>query len=422
MCSQWRCLSPSNALNASGRHKARLLWIQNFADYANPGVQDIVGQADVVVFQRNLIVPELWEAMEYWRGLGKAVVADLDDDYPNLPHSNPAHKFWIGNVVNLPNPPIELLTKGLRHCDALFSPSKVILRDWADVVPGVWVPNWADRAFYHGVEPKGSQSERIVIGWGGSVSHLDSWQFSGLREAATEICKLRPQVQFKICGNDSRIFEQLPVPPENKVMQTGVPPEKWPSIVAGFDIGVAPLDLREGDGSYDARRSWIKALECLLCGVPWVGSAGAPYEDMGWCGTLVPNTPEAWVAALLLKIDHLAEERKQMLKWHRQNANRYFLDANVKKMEEAFQRALELRQLRERLPRVFYVTAKGQPRNLQPVSSVGVKFAHSQEQTFGATRRMLEEMACDYAGVPISAPLEYDAIQFVNRAVAGGAQ
>lgn len=420
-CSQWRCLSPSNALNASQRHKARLLWIQDFADYANPGVQDVVGQSDVIVFQRNFIAPELWEAMEYWRGLGKAVIADLDDDYPNLPHSNPAHRFWIGNVAGVPKPPIEMLTNGLRHCDILFSPSKQILQDWEDVLPGIWVPNWADRTFYKDIKPQGLQGERVVIGWGGSVSHLDSWQFSGLREAAAEICKQRPQVLFKICGNDPRIFEQLPVPAENKVLQPGVPPEKWPGVVATFGIGVAPLDLRDGAASYDARRSWIKTLEYLLCGVPWVGSAGAPYEDMAWCGTLVPNTVDAWVASLILKIDHLAEERKQMLRWNRQNANRYFLDSNIKKLDEAFQRALELRQLRERLPRVFYVTAKGQPRELAPINNAGVKFRYTQDQTFAATRELLAEVACDYAGVPITESLQYNAIQFVNAAVEGGA-
>ena len=86
----------------------------------------------------------------------------------------------------------------------------------------------------------------------------------------------------------------------------GVLPEQWPGIVMHFDIGVAPLS-----GPYDQRRSWIKGIEYLLGGIPWVATTGEPYGDIADLGTLVPNGVEAWEDALESKIIHLKQEQER---------------------------------------------------------------------------------------------------------------
>ncbi|NIV35546.1 MAG: hypothetical protein GWN58_40660, partial [Anaerolineae bacterium] len=122
-------------------------------------------------------MPQVWQACDYWRALGKTVVADLDDDYPRLTPQNPAHPFWVLDVNNMKAQsgltPVRALEEGLRHVDALLSPSKEILADWADVVPGYWLPNYADGDWYEGIaqKPVPEDGEQITIGWGGSVSH-----------------------------------------------------------------------------------------------------------------------------------------------------------------------------------------------------------------------------------------------------------
>ena len=63
--SEWRGHIPSNGLNASGEHEGRMMPIQEFSQYGHDTVQAIVGQADVIVVQRNLITPDVWEACDY---------------------------------------------------------------------------------------------------------------------------------------------------------------------------------------------------------------------------------------------------------------------------------------------------------------------------------------------------------------------
>jgi glycosyltransferase involved in cell wall biosynthesis len=79
--------------------------------------------------------------------------------------------------------------------------------------------------------------------------------------------------------------------------------------VRTFDIGVAPLH-----GPYDQRRSWIKGLEYLLAGVPWVGTQGEPYRDLAGLGILIPNSPESWAYAVGQLIKDLEYEQAASMK------------------------------------------------------------------------------------------------------------
>jgi hypothetical protein len=191
--SQWRSKTPSDGLNKSGKYTGRCIPITDFANYGHPSVQEIVGSSDAVVVQRNLLTEDVWLACDYWRGLGKMVCADLDDDYPHLTPQNPAYNFWIRDKSGLKErtgyTPIEALTEGFRHVDALMSPNELIIKDWSHIVRGFWLPNYAQWSWYKGIKqkPTPQDDEPIVIGWGGSISHWDGWWFSGL--AATDASK-----------------------------------------------------------------------------------------------------------------------------------------------------------------------------------------------------------------------------------------
>ena len=295
----------------------------------------------MIVVQRNLFTQRVWDACEYWRGLGKTVVADLDDAYQMMPVNNPAYWFWVANRGNLPHDPVEGLKEGLRHVDALLAPSKVILEDWADVVTGLWLPNFAEGRWYKDL-PERDNGDKVIIGYGCSVSHYDSWWGTGIREAAVKISEKYPQVVWRIHGNDPRIHGQLQT--ENKERVTGVSPEEWPKHVAQFDIGVAPLQ-----GEYDQRRSWLKAAEYILAGVPWVATEGRPYEDLAEHGTLVENTVDAWVEGLSDMIDNLEEKQAQADR----GAN-LTIEENMNFTSDVFKKAMALHKA-GRLPGVHYV-------------------------------------------------------------------
>ncbi len=431
-CSDWRCLRPANALNKTKDHSAKLLYLPSFVDFTNPAVADIVGYADIIIVQRNLIMPEVWHAIEYWRGLHKAVAADLDDGYPTLPWSNPAHEFWIRNKQKLAITPIEALTKGLRCCDALISPSRMILEDWADVVPGLYLPNYATSEWYANSKEINAARDpnKIVIGWGGSVSHYDSWWFSGIREALESIVKRRPNVYVKICGNDPRLFEQLDIPDDRKIRQTGVKAEEWPGIIATFDIGVAPLDMREGRASYDNRRSYLKAIEYMLAGVPWIASKSEVYAEMAEYGIVVDNTAKAWENAFLRIIDDMPKAQRRAER-NRETGQAWTLEKSTGKLIECYERILELRQSQPQLPGIFYVNWDGKAgdelgdttsASASPAPVPEARTAELEERrraiqvaSFAATGQWHRGLGLEHAGIGLGDAMAYDVIQRWNQ-------
>jgi len=307
-CSEWRCAVPARALQHSGQHSARLLSLQDFV--ANKGeTREACDSADVIVVQRNLFGPVL-PAMLHWQARGKIVVVDFDDAYDLMPPTNPSYRFWHEGVVTRPDggeerlspQPLKQFRWGLRLAHAATAPSRRLAADWGGIAPVDYLPNYIELANYQSV-PRMPHAG-IHIGWGGSLSHLQSFTGSGVMAGLKRVCRARPQVKIILCGSDRRIFEQLPLPPEQKVLVPWGRYADWPQRLAMFDIGLAPLH-----GAYDERRSWIKVLEYLVMQIPWVASEGPAYEEFGRYGALVKNLPSAWEKALLDRIDHLDDYR-----------------------------------------------------------------------------------------------------------------
>ena len=405
--------------------------LADFVQYGNPGVQEVLGPADAIIVQRNLLSKDVWDACDYWRGLGKLVVADLDDDYPHLLPQNPAYPFWILDRNGLEEAtgykPIDALTEGCRHVDALLSPNVLILEDWEYVVPGYWQPNYAQWKWYEGIEQKELDPDEIIIGWGGSVSHFDGWWFSGLREAVPFITEKYPQVTWKICGGDTRIkrlFDELA--PDRWIDQAGVPPQEWPKQVASFDIGLAPLC---GPGSpqgerYDLRRSWLKAVEYLLTGVPWIGSEGIVYEKLdGEGGFVVANTPEAWEEGLSRIIDDLKGYKvasKKLMPWARDNLTMTHV---IDKYVDVFNRIMVDRHTGAgtRIPDVLYasdhyaeVDELGEVSVTVPPGDDLERLQGYQDQTLHAVQFWCTQMGLDHNGVNVGRCLEYPLLQELN--------
>ena len=398
-CSQWRCLIPADAINGeheAGRcpHTAKLYFLPTALAWHTPQIQNALGMADVLVFQRNVITSDVWAAMDYFRAIGKAVVVDLDDHYAHLPPSNPAHAYWIVNRPGLDPAPVEALAEGLRHADALTSPSKIILQDWNHIVPGYWVPNWTrrlcfeplkqkpvgdvDLTFDYEAQPEGKpplfvakprpdSAGWIVLGWGGSISHVDSWLYSGIVEALDRLFEKWPQLRLKFCGHEGRLNYVFEKWGDRVMRQMGVKPEHWPHVVSTFDIGLAPLDTRPLDppwragapiASYDERRSWLKAVEYLSAGVPWAASKSLTYDDLARWGTLAENTADGWFRALDDMIEHLAACKQIAWERRRWAFAHVTMEANANRYADIFGRIIAEKNVKAgaRLPGVAYTT------------------------------------------------------------------
>uniref|UniRef100_A0A6M3KWT8 Putative glycosyltransferase n=1 Tax=viral metagenome TaxID=1070528 RepID=A0A6M3KWT8_9ZZZZ len=435
--SEWRGRTPSDGINKHPKHSARLIPISDFLMYWEPAVQAIVGPADVIIAQRNLIAPSIWEACDYWRGLGKLILADLDDDYPKLLPQNPAYRYWILDhndmEGHLGRSPVELLTEGFRHTDGLISPNEYIVEDWQKRIPGFrgyWVPNYANWEWYKDIvqKPSPGPDEQIVIGWGGSISHFDGWWFSGLREAVPIICKKYPRVQWKICGGDGRIKELMEkLAPGRWLDQDSVPPHEWPGVVASFDIGIAPLCGPQSPAgeSYDLRRSWLKAVEYILTGTPWVASQGIVYEKLdGRGGRLIPNTAEAWVEALSDILDNLEQRRAEsaaLMEWGRDNLTmEHVVDDYVKTFERIVTEYNAAKGAR--LPDVLY--SKDFFRDTPEVAEVKIGLHGDDEGVLQSLQERTMQLSNDWHGgalqigsVDLGACLQYPFLNTVNEIV-----
>lgn len=370
-----------------------MLYMPTAIDWHHPKVQAVIGMADIIIYQRNVLAPEIWESMDYWRALGKIVLVDIDDHYPNLPPSNPAHRFWIRNAHGMEPDPIELFRTGLEHSDGLIAPSRVILKDWEKVVPGYYWPNYPTIDDYKDLklkamgasdimysynppkkegEPplirrggrKGSAGQ-IVIGWGGSISHVDSFLYSGVLPALKRLMEENKNVVFKFCGAEGRLNQWLEEMPEKQVIrQTSVAPYDWPKVVSTFDIGIAPLDMRpveaktgneHGEYSYDERRSWLKAVEYLCAGVPFVATKSVTYEDMGRFGKLVET--DDWYEALKTRIDSLGHFKKEAQDRRNWALKKFTIERNTGRLIDFYRKVITDASIRKgaRFPGVIYL-------------------------------------------------------------------
>jgi hypothetical protein len=403
-CSQWRALSPSDTINAehAAGHTsmtAKLYYMPSALNWRHPEVTRQIGKGDILIFQRNVLTRDVWEAMDYWRALGRVVIVDVDDGYGMLPPSNPAYPYWILNKVGIDPEPIAALTEGMRHADALTSPSKVIIDDWAHVVRGYWLPNWTRRAWFDGLDqrpsganlpdlelyydesatppklmtrPRPNTEGAIVIGWGGSISHVDSWLFSGIVEALDRIFEKHKNAYLKFCGHEQRLDFVLNRWGDRVIRQGGVRPDHWPLVISTFDIGLAPIETipidppwREGApvASYDERRSWLKAVEYATAGVPWIASKSLTYSDLAHMGRITDNTPDAWYQSIDDMITNLAGRKRTAWERRRWAMKKLTLEGNIGRYQGILERIIAESQTRKgaKLPGVIYVERKPEP-------------------------------------------------------------
>ncbi len=339
--SEWRCVIPARAIDRHPDHQASLLPIADFANQT-PIAGELCGPADVIVVERNLFGPVLTAIMD-WKAQGKGVIANFDDGYHLLPEDNLSHDFWMkgiarkkqnGKVVQetIDPPPITQFKWGLRMVDGAVVASQKLVEDWQDYTDVRHLPMYLDFSRYRDLSEE--ESDQVVIGWSGSLSHLHSFS-RGILQALEKVARARPQVLLKI-GNDRRIYDKLKVPENQKELTPWVPYEEWPQVLASYDIGLAPME-----GEFDARRSWVKVLEYMAVKVPWVASRCPAYQGLELYGQLVENSADIWEETLLDMVDNLTEHQEESAGQPYQFALRQGADIQVDNIIATYQSLVE---------------------------------------------------------------------------------
>lgn len=318
-----------------------------------------VMESDLVVVER-VLVEEALDRARYWRGMKKPLVTDGDDSYHRLESysasGNLASAFWHDGEVEISHPtgvkykkkldrhPREQFIEGCKIITGLTTPSKFLCKDWSVYAPTWFVPNYIDSARYikYASEIK-PDPNWITIGYGGSLSHLNSFKKSGVLRALERVFQKRKNVRFLLAG-DERLYKMLPIASGQKVFQPYTMWMDWPKVVARFDISIAPLF-----GEYDWSRSAIKCEEAGLMRKPILYTGCPTYQDfmdVGY-GEWVndgPYTPEAmeqraqeWEVKLLDMIDNLADYNKKAdaaFEWVYQN---WDVDLNIHKIVATYE-------------------------------------------------------------------------------------
>lgn len=223
--------------------------------------------ADVLVFQRVLL-KYVADALPHIRRSGRAVVVDMDDDLTTVDPANPA--FIAMHPVHARDPKRHWGHAG-RACEAatlVTVSTPQLLQVYARHGRGRVIENCVPSGFL-GLEHIDSD----VIGWGGSLhSHPRDLQVVG-----SSIAQLtRAGHEFAVVGPGAGIRTALGL--ETEPHATGpVDIRDWPVMLSQtLGIGITPL----ADTLFNRSKSWLKPLEMMAVGVPWVASPRAEYARL----------------------------------------------------------------------------------------------------------------------------------------------
>jgi len=342
-CSEWRCAIPGRVLNEQDNVTTQLMFIKYWAE-DKEDCHEASEWADVIIIQRLPLFNVHHLIMRY-RSKGKAVIVDLDDAYHMIKPSNITHSFWKEDIIartektvsKFKVPTLQQLVEGCKLATALTVSSPKLAEDWKQFLPEeniFVVPNYMPDDFYI---PRNRESRikhnNTVLGWGGSLSHLASFG-ENIVKAITSVLQKRSNVSLLIAGGDSRIrslFYKLP--PEQVAITPWVRFSEWPKILTEFDIGLAPLDT-----TYDARRSWIKPMEYMLCEIPWISSNQSAYDEIEY-GVFPDNRQSTWRNTINLMIDNYSHYENRTAE-ARKYAEQFLVSRNVDKLEAIYKEIL----------------------------------------------------------------------------------
>jgi len=345
-CSSWRCVFPHRALCRAG-YNSRVMRLEEWVQRTPEAIR-ATEEADIVIFQRNAF-HEAVPVIFYWRAKGKTIVIDIDDSYENMTEEtgSPSYEFWgkalvdqqqpDGTVkkVNVEPKPIDMLTYGIKISAGLTSPSKLICEDWAGKNKTYWFPNYIDVELYKRNENFYHAPGTIYLGWGGSMTHLVSWEKSGAMQALNQLAGENPNLHISLIG-DPRVERYFSKFHKDKRMVVGWTPQAmFATKLSHFDIGLIPLY-----GEYDRRRSWIKTVEYSVMGIPWIGTDSEPTRETN-TGLRVQNTPEAWYAGLQQYIQNYGAIKEAAIENQPLAVEAFGIDQNVHNLVKLFERIIE---------------------------------------------------------------------------------
>ena len=286
--SHFRCTLLYNQLNKSDGWTCEIItvddWLAN-----NLACKKSCHNANAIIIQRVLIKESLATALIY-KKLGVKVYVDFDDAYQLIGEENAAYPFWGEGKINVKSPfsyqaidiridnPVRQFKLALGEIDGGITPSHTLSDDWSKYGKMHTIFNYLDWDRYQYAYENHNHIDRgdIIVGWGGSMSHLTSFSGSGVIEALQKMT--RDKIGKFLLVGDKRVLPMLKIPASEILFNPYVMWMEWIKILLRFDIGLAPLS-----GEYDCRRSRLKVMEYIALGIPFIATKSVVYEDFFNC-------------------------------------------------------------------------------------------------------------------------------------------
>jgi glycosyltransferase involved in cell wall biosynthesis len=254
------------------------------------GVADVerYSGCDVVLVYRRYGAPTR-RALRELRRRGVALVYDNDDDYTMIPKDHPEYDN-VGDAF-------KYTLEAARTAHVMTVTTRTLADRYRE--HGVDDVRVIPNQLNFGAVADGRPHEGIVIGWVAGLEHRSDAEHIGMTEVLERLLRRHPDLRVECIGVDLGLSERYH-------HQQFVPFPKLPDVMAGWDIGLAPLE----DTGFNRARSDIKVKEYAARGVVWVASPVGPYRDLGEAqgGRLVDD--DEWYDAL----DRLIRKRRERRK------------------------------------------------------------------------------------------------------------
>ncbi len=232
--------------------------------------------ADVLVLTMTLDV-EVFRLIHQRRLLGKPTVCEVNDYLPDVQPWNPAHRTWADPRGQ------HLFEQLIGRSDAVQVSSAALGQRVAHLSAQLAV--FDNQLAHLPAKREPSQRSEVVIGWGGSLGHLQDLEHI----APTLIAWLQrhPGARLEIMADPSLATPFAGVPPAQFQFHHAGSLAHYLKWLQGLDIGLAPLLPTP----YNRCRSDVKFLEYASHGVVPVVQRLEPYATVrdGETGFLFDN-------------------------------------------------------------------------------------------------------------------------------------
>jgi glycosyltransferase involved in cell wall biosynthesis len=306
-CFYYRCWVPGQELRRRGH---QVHFVRQLNDPA-------VAHAHVVVFQRQG-TPGGLRLLRDVKARGIAVLHEFDDNFHELPPSNPFAVYFDGTPLT------RVLEQVCLEADGLLLSTRELADEYLRYNPRTFVCyNAIDDAYFWRLAPqritgRAKRDGQIRLGYAGSSTH--SGDFATIVPALVRVLTAFPQTKLVFIGQNQRdqIPEQLWDQTEflggtgtdgdlryddirmDSKTEAGLASVRYYEAVrqADFDIGLAPLM----PVTFNRCKSYLKVAEYGALGIPAIASRLGPYmqyqnESREPVVALADSLPE-WEAAL----------------------------------------------------------------------------------------------------------------------------